>query len=208
LVDFGSGGDPIAHAALSGDLSKLVFTRQNGDLCSASLHGTEVSDVHVATGVHHNYWAILIDSGSDRYWCATVDRKLQCRSLPDGKVLWSVQLSSVAPDLLRLPELNCIAVALRSGEVELRDENTGALVSRLASGSSSPETFVRSHDGSRLHVLTTVGDIQTYLLPDGFLLATLPAGLDAPGHTLAIAANDDQVVVVSKRGNLHVLDAN
>jgi hypothetical protein len=184
-----------------------VFTRQNGELCSTILNESVWQPVRAVEGSHHNYWAIRLDHHGERYWCVTVDRKVQCRTLPEAEVVWSVPIPVISPELIRVPSLRMVAVALESGEIQLHDEATGSHVASLSSGSSPPEGMIVSADGTRLHALTVAGDIQTYVLPGRFLLSSIPTGLDGPAHNVAISADDTRIAVVNKRGVVRVLDA-
>ncbi|HUG11370.1 MAG TPA: WD40 repeat domain-containing serine/threonine protein kinase [Opitutaceae bacterium] len=207
VEELGRGASQVVQAVLSANGHRVVFTRQNGELCSAVLSESGWEPVSAVAGSHHNYWAIRLDRNGDRYWCVTIDRKVQCRTLPEAEVVWSVPIPAISPELIRVPSLRMVAVALESGEIQFHDEATGAHVSSLSSGSSPPEGMVVSTDGMRLHTLTVAGDLQTYVLPGRFLLSSIPTGLDGPAHNVSISADDTRIAVSNKRGVVRVLDA-
>lgn len=158
-------------------------------------------------GDYQNWFMLLPGGDGRRLWSAGNRNRLRCQSLPDGAELWSATLPALAPFLCLLPGERQLLVPLENARLEVRDAATGALLQSVATGGSTPQAIVASHDGRRVFIAGSRGDIVCLDTTDWSSVGVFRVPGAPPLHFIGVAPDDGTLAVVTKTGGLHLVRA-
>ena len=158
-------------------------------------------------GKHEYLWSLTLDSDGARLWTVGNERRVECRSVPDGTVVWSIPLPAVAGSLCVIPKTQTLAVALENGDLQIHDANSGALLRRVPSGSAAIQSITATPDGLRLIGGGVEGDLHVIDAASGSYLASIPVRDVAPLHHVTMRNDGTTVAALGKSGLLRAIHA-
>ncbi|MGH7947121.1 MAG: hypothetical protein ACREF9_19265, partial [Opitutaceae bacterium] len=193
----------ITNGALAENGQRLCFTRASGELCTLELDGS--GTIHTAAAKHEYLWSLTLDREARRLWTVNNHRRVECRSIPDGTIIWSTPAPAVTTDLRSIPHSQTLAVALENGDIQIHDASTGALLRAIPSGSSAIQSIVATSDGRRLVGGGIEGDLHVIDIESGTYLASIAVGAVGPIHNVRIADTTGSIAVLGKSGLLRMV---
>lgn len=202
-TEIGRSATVIVNATLAPDGKRLCFTRASGELCTATLGSNVLQSV---PGAHEYLWSLTFDSTGTRLWSVGRTRRLECRRIPQGSLLWSVEMPAVTASLCAIPKANLLAVALENGDVQLHDADSGRAVQTIASGSSAIQSLAVTPDNRRIIGGGAEGDLHVIDVSSRTYFAAIPLNAAVgPIHNVMLSEDGSSVAVLGKSGMLRVL---
>lgn len=204
FIETPSAASPIVHATANRSWARAVYLCADGSLYFWDKAGGQMPSL--CTEKATAAWAFEMDAAGERLWFVDNTPGLRCLSLPRGEKLWDARL----PALPHNAKLNAageyLAVALESGEIELRDARTGARRGAIASGKEtvhallftpSPVRLLAVDRGASIHIIDPEFGTTLARIDDSSSEAALESALSRSGQCLA---------VVGKTGQLRLID--
>ena len=203
--ELGRSSTPIVNAAVASDGKRIAFTRSSGELCTAELDGTRTTQS--VAGRHEYLWSLTFDPTSTLLWTIGNQQRLECRTIPLGQVVWSVQLPAMPTSLCSVPSNRTLVVALVNGDLQFHAQDRGVLLNRIHSGSSAIQSIGRTPDEGRLVGGGVEGDLHVVDPGTGLFLASVTTNPVGVIDHVAVSPTGRDIAVLGKTGLLSIASA-
>lgn len=203
LEEFARAPSAIANATVPTSGAVVAFTRSSGEL--GAFRPDQPQEVQLVPGGHQYLWALQLSERGDRLWTVGHHWRVECRSIPDGNVLWSKPVPAMPTSLCFVPNSPWVVVAVENGDLLFHNAETGHLERTVPSGSSATQAIAATQDGRRLLAAGIEGDIHWIDTRTGDYLVSIPVRSADTVHTIALSPDELHLATLGKSGLLRVL---
>lgn len=195
---------PITHAVANRQWARVVYRCADGSLYFWDRASGRAPTLWTEKAT--SAWSFQMDVAGERLWFVDNTPSLRCLSLPRGEKLWDVRLPAV-PSIAQLdPAEDNLAVTLGSGEIELRNAQSGVRRRAIASGKERVQALV--YMPSPIRILAVDNAARIHIIDPEFG-STLAQVDDASGEAavdLALSPSARYLAVVGNTGQLRLVE--